>query len=577
MTDTISETADEVGELLRIEITRIERDPNQPRRFFDAGALNELAASIVEQGLIQPITVKPKLPFDETDPHYVIVDGERRWRAAALATRAVIPCIVRADLSTRPDTVSVLQLIANLQRADLTLWETAQGCRALVDAIGLERAAEKLGYSKPWVSQRANVADLPEEIRDLIESGLLTDVETAHNLAALAEIDEGGASTVGHWLENIGGGYPPTREDVRRELREAREMYEAEADRERARQQRADDEAAARAAKSADPNAPLFSDPKGDDDAGDQPAAPKPKASTSTSTRAEAPHERERRLREEAWAELMPDCRKLAREARKPLIQALEEAVFADHWAKNFEITLSAPQTSTEAPAKAQGAKYGVDVRGNTADAGLVIEALDASHRVNLNLRVTIAQLRRIEAVTGEFYPVRTCADYGGSGAMNVHGSKLANVAALIKRTQAERDQTAASEAEHQERITRLLLADSTAAARQAEDDALVQQAAALNPNPPAAASEGEGQGYVTAQIARFLAACTRRDPNRRTKAAALHAAYVAWCERHSEGTPVGLRDHRWGQGIAADGIEKKRSDGFVYIGIKLLIDGEGA
>lgn len=547
--------ADTLGTLQRIPLNRITPDTNQPRKQFDDAALNELADSIRTLGVMQPITVRPKLmgAIGEGDYDYSIVAGERRWRAARLAGLAAIPAIVRADLAADRSTVTVLQLIENLQRADLTLWETAQGCRALVDAIGLEGAAQKLGYSKPWVSQRANVCELPDAVRDLVQRGLLTDVETAHNLVALAEIDEQGADTVEGWLEDITNGLPPTREDVRRELREARQQHEATAALERARQQRADDEAMLGAAVPAKRD-PLDLTPPDDDDDDIAPVAPR--ATTSTSTlRDESPYQREQRLREAAWAELMPDCKKLARESRKTIIDTLH-AVAGDTPAgeHKFNLTISSPLTSHDAPAKPAGAKYPVELNGGTHDAGVVLEALDASHTVSIGLSVTVAQLRGIERLLGRSF--RLHVPYG----LAVHGTVLQAAAKRVAKAWEGKQQ---SDADHDADVATIANARAAAALR-AEGAALV------------AAVSGSDATAPIGDIAAFLRACTQRVTGARTKAGDLHAAYRAWCERHGC-TAVNLTDHRWGQGIEAAGIEKKRSNGFVYIGLKLLIEGDEA
>lgn len=534
------------GHYADLPLHRVIADSTQPRRHFDDDALNELADSIRAHGVLQPITVKPKVgEIGQGDYDYVIVSGERRYRAAKLAGLEFVPAMVRPDLTMDRATVAVLQLVENLQRSDLTLWETAQGCAALVDAVGLEGAAKRLGYSKPWVSQRANVAGLPEAIRDLIERGLLTDVETAHNLHALADMDEQGADTVEGWLEDIANGLPPTREDVRRELREAREQHEATAARERARQQRAEEEAEAGAEVKATRDPLDLTSP--DDDEDD--AAPAEQKASTSAPRAESPYQREQRLREAAWTELMPDCKRLAREARKQVIDTLE-AVAGDTPAgeHKFNLTISSPVTSQDAPAKPAGAKYPVELNGGTHDAGVVLEALDASHTVSIGLSVTVAQLRDIERLLGR--SLRVHVPWG----LAVHGTVLQAAAKRIAKAWSGKQ---AADAQHE--------ADQAAiaAARAAASAPATVEA---NPAPPAAEATGD--------IAAFLAACTQRDAAARTKAGELHAAYVAWCGR-TGATPVNITDHRWGRGIEAAGIEKKRSNGFVYIGLKFSVEAD--
>ncbi len=532
------------GHYADLPLHRVIPDSTQPRRHFGDDALNELADSIRAHGVLQPITVKPKIgEIGQDDYDYVIVSGERRFRAAKLAGLTTIPAMVRPDLTMDRATVAVLQLVENLQRSDLTLWETAQGCAALVDVVGLEGAAKRLGYSKPWVSQRANVAGLPEAIRDLIERGLLTDVETAHNLAALAEMDESGADTVEGWLEDIANGLPPTREDVRQELREAREQHEATAARERARQQRQADEAEARATLTQDPL--NLTPPDDDDDEAGGAAAPK-----TSSTRPESQWERERRLREEAWTELMPDCRKLARDARKPIVDTLQACAGdlkpGDH---KFTFSISAPSTGKEPPAKAAGAHYVMQIDGGTDDAGVLLEALNPAHTVGIGLSVTVAQLRAIERILGK--TIRVNANSG----VSVHGTVLTSIEKRLRNAWAAKCQ---SDADHEADMAAIANARAAASAL---------AATASTPAPPAAEAIGD--------IATFLQARTQRDDKARTKAGDLHAAYRNWCERHGF-TSVSLNDYRWGKGIDAAGIEKKRSNGFVYIGLK-LIEGDEA
>lgn len=542
-------TAAPLGTLATLPLHRIIPDPHQPRRLFEDEGMESLTASIRELGVLQPITVRPKLmgEIGEGDYDYAVVAGERRLRAAKAAGLATIPAIVRDDLAADRATVAVLQLVENLQRADLTLWETAQGCRALVDAIGLEAAAQRLGYSKPWVSTRSNVGLLPEAIRDLVERGLLNDVETAHNLAALADMDEQGADTVEGWIEDIINGLPPTREDVRRELREAREQHEATAARERARQQRAEAEAAERA-KGGDLE---LTPPDDDEDDGDDAPAARHTPRSAPESRVETGYERERRLREEAWAELMPDCKRLARESRKAAIDALASVVDKQPGDRPFEITISSPQTSAAVPAKPTGADYLVQLDGNSHDAGLLLEALETRpQRVNFSASVTVAQLRAVERLLGTRFRVSTTVAARGSVLTDIT-RRIRDAHEAMVRSEAQAD--ADAEAVEAARL---------AAELRAEGEALAN--AAADPAPVVDAAE---------QIARFIVARAVLEDGARIKAGDLHAAYVAWCEAECTAA-VPLTDNRWGQALQSLGIEKKRSNGYVYIGIRLADGG---
>ncbi len=151
-------------------IERIRPNPNQPRRAFDDRELQDLAASIREKGVIQPLILRPHPHEADT---YEIVAGERRWRAAQLAGVHVLPGIVR-DLSDTE--VLELAIIENIQRADLNPLEEAQGYRQLMDRFGhtQERLAEALGKSRSHIANLLRLLTLPEPVLDLVRAGKLT-------------------------------------------------------------------------------------------------------------------------------------------------------------------------------------------------------------------------------------------------------------------------------------------------------------------------------------------------------------------------------------------------------------------
>lgn len=167
-----------------LPLSSITPDPSNPRKHFDAGAITELADSIREQGLIQPIVVRPAPAgsqrglLDAGD--YWIVAGERRYRACLELGLAEVDAIVHDALSD--DDVAVIQVVENLQRQDLSLSETATGVRLLVDRIGGAKAARQLGKSGGWVSKHATIGELPDEIRALVDAGNLTSADIAHEL-----------------------------------------------------------------------------------------------------------------------------------------------------------------------------------------------------------------------------------------------------------------------------------------------------------------------------------------------------------------------------------------------------------
>ena len=114
-------------------------DPDQPRKNFDEEALAALAQSIAENGLLQPIAVRPR----KAGPGYTIIAGERRWRAARMAGLEEVPVLVK---DVTDEQAAALALIENLQREDLDPIEVAEGCRRLIDQYGLtqEQAAQRL-------------------------------------------------------------------------------------------------------------------------------------------------------------------------------------------------------------------------------------------------------------------------------------------------------------------------------------------------------------------------------------------------------------------------------------------------
>ncbi len=156
-----------VNEPKEIEIGLIDRNPDQPRTIFDEEALNELANSIKVHGVISPIIVK------EVEGRYVIIAGERRWRASRLAGRKTIPCIVR-DYTEQE--ISEIAIIENLQREDLNPIESAKAIKNLINQYNLtqDEVADKIGKSRPAVANTLRLLTLPEQIITLVEQNKLT-------------------------------------------------------------------------------------------------------------------------------------------------------------------------------------------------------------------------------------------------------------------------------------------------------------------------------------------------------------------------------------------------------------------
>jgi ParB family chromosome partitioning protein len=145
-----------------VPVDRIEPNPDQPRMVFDEEALHELAASIREHGVLQPILVRPL-----GDNRYQLIAGERRWRASREAGQATIPALVE---EIDDDTALEISIIENLQREDLSPLEEAAMFERMVQEHGysIRKLAEKLGKDKGYLENRLRLADAPDEIRQLV-------------------------------------------------------------------------------------------------------------------------------------------------------------------------------------------------------------------------------------------------------------------------------------------------------------------------------------------------------------------------------------------------------------------------
>lgn len=153
-----------------VPIEHVFPNPDQPRRRFSADALSELAASIAQKGIIQPLIVRLK---PGTSEHYEIVAGERRWRAAQQAKLHEVPVIIREFSDTE---VLEVAIIENIQRADLNAIEEALGYRQLLDRFGhtQEKLAEAMGKSRSHIANMMRLLSLPEDVQALVQSGALS-------------------------------------------------------------------------------------------------------------------------------------------------------------------------------------------------------------------------------------------------------------------------------------------------------------------------------------------------------------------------------------------------------------------
>lgn len=172
---------EERAALRDLPVDALQPGKHQPRRHFDETALEQLAASIRAQGIIQPLLVRAA-----GRQRYEIVAGERRWRAARAAGLATVPVIVR-DIDEQG--AMAVALVENIQRADLNALEEAAALQRLIDECGLThaQAAEAVGRSRAAISNLLRLFDLPEDVQHLVRDGKLS---FGHARALLAAPDE---------------------------------------------------------------------------------------------------------------------------------------------------------------------------------------------------------------------------------------------------------------------------------------------------------------------------------------------------------------------------------------------------
>lgn len=168
----------QAGSVFWIEVSKIEPNPEQPRRDFNMDELLALAASVKEHGVLQPLLVTKREVETSSglDVHYQLVSGERRWRAAKLAGLREVPVMIRtAELESREKLE--LALIENVQREDLNPMERARAFARLVDEFGMmqREVAERIGKSREMVANSLRVLRLPEEIQAALASSVITE------------------------------------------------------------------------------------------------------------------------------------------------------------------------------------------------------------------------------------------------------------------------------------------------------------------------------------------------------------------------------------------------------------------
>ena len=165
-----------------LSIGEIEPNPEQPRKEFSPEALSQLAASIKEHGILQPLVVRPR-----PSGRYQIVAGERRWRAARVAGLSEVPVVIR---ELTDEQASEVALVENLVRADLNPIEEALGIKKLIETFGMtqERAAQRIGRSRPAITNALRLLSLPDEVMKMVEQGALS-AGHARALLVLPEAD----------------------------------------------------------------------------------------------------------------------------------------------------------------------------------------------------------------------------------------------------------------------------------------------------------------------------------------------------------------------------------------------------
>jgi ParB family chromosome partitioning protein len=170
---------------IEVPIARIVADPSQPREEFEPGSLERLAHSLKTRGQLQPIRVR----WDEAQATYVLICGERRWRAAQMAGLETLSCVVSEE-PLDAAAVLALQLIENCLREDLRPIEQARAFKALMDGNGWSgnQLAQVLGIAQPNVSRALKLLDLPEPVQQQVEQGSLTPA-TAYEISKIGDLD----------------------------------------------------------------------------------------------------------------------------------------------------------------------------------------------------------------------------------------------------------------------------------------------------------------------------------------------------------------------------------------------------
>nr|MBC7244892.1 ParB/RepB/Spo0J family partition protein [Chloroflexota bacterium] len=205
--------AEVLSGLIEVRVDEIIPNPRQPRQDISAESLRELADSIQEHGVLQPLIVTEISPdMATTGPRYQLIAGERRWRAAMLAGLDVVPVLIK---ETTPQETLELALVENIQRADLNPLEEANAYRQLTEEFGLtqEQVAERVGRSRVSVTNSLRLLRLPDRIKDALWANRISE---GHARALLGLTEEHLQLRVLHAIEKKGLSVRQTEELVRR-------------------------------------------------------------------------------------------------------------------------------------------------------------------------------------------------------------------------------------------------------------------------------------------------------------------------------------------------------------------------
>lgn len=173
----LENTVDTMNSTSTLPINEIIPNKEQPRKTFDQQALEELADSIRQHGVLQPLLVRPL-----TSGGYQLIAGERRWRASRIAELSEVPVIIRELSDTEAMEIAIIE---NLQREDLNPIEEAEGLQALIDKCDYsqEQVAVSVGKSRPAITNALRLLRLPEEVREMTKNG---DISAGHARALLS-------------------------------------------------------------------------------------------------------------------------------------------------------------------------------------------------------------------------------------------------------------------------------------------------------------------------------------------------------------------------------------------------------